>query len=104
MYHHARGYELRQRLESYGGVPGRTGAAGRGPPERTVGGAVLLSVFPMAFVAAASYPAVATVVLALTAVMFLGGRHLPARRLGRIDRDPGPDAAGEGVVGITAED
>lgn len=92
MYQYARGYELRQRLQTTTGSSTATNPVPDGP-RQTVGGVAVLSAFPTAFVVALSAPVLAMVVLSLTVGMVFGGGYL--RRdvsTGSVDRALGPVA------------
>lgn len=82
MFHHGSEHDTRRRLQTTDGTHDDRPPASGTPPSRTAAGAALLSVFPMAFVAAVSYPVVATAVLTLTVGMVFGGRHLRRKRGG----------------------
>lgn len=75
MFRQRSGYEVQQRQRTDGEYGVGAGTDGASRAQRTVLGAGLLSVFPVAFVAAVSYPAVATTMVVLAVAMVFGGRY-----------------------------
>lgn len=75
MFHNDGEHESRQRHGAPGDSRGTGKSAGGRGPTRTLGGAALLSVFPMALVAGLSNPVVATTVLAVTVGIMVQGQY-----------------------------
>lgn len=80
MFHTASGYELRHRVRTSDDVAEATGLA---DTRRTVAGAAVLSVFPVALVVAAISPVAAAVVATVTVAMVSAGRRVSGDRLNR---------------------
>lgn len=101
MFPTASEHELRNRVETADDAAEATAVV---DSRRTVAGAAVLSVFPVAFVVAASYPVVAAAVLTVTVATVVAGRRVSVDTVSRFtDRGANDGTDGRASVASPAD-